>query len=311
MPARARRTVPLLLAAGIAWTGAAGPARAQATPEAPGVPHQATHHPAVPAATARDGSHAAPPAASRAGTPSFLGSRTASPSRTAEPPSPTHTAGSASPTRIAPPSSPTRVAAPSATGPRHHPAARAGAAGHHPGAPVPARPARRAAAAPVPAVAAPAVAPPAPKPAVPETGTNSNLPIPRFASLRSDDVNMRAGPGTRYPIEWVYKRRDLPVEITREFDIWRLVRDADGVQGWVNQATLGARRTVVVVGAEHELRAGAGADTAAVARLQPGVIVRVRGCAAGSDWCDVQVGEYRGFMQRNDVWGLLPNETIQ
>ena len=72
----------------------------------------------------------------------------------------------------------------------------------------------------------------------------TGLPLPRFASLRTDDVNFRAGPGTRYPIDWVYKRRDLPVEIEREFDVWRLVRDPDNNRGWVHAATLASRRTL-------------------------------------------------------------------
>ncbi|MCH4092105.1 SH3 domain-containing protein [Acetobacter sp.] len=72
----------------------------------------------------------------------------------------------------------------------------------------------------------------------PTKGSNTGLPLPRFAALRADDVNMRAGPGQRYPIQWVYHRRGLPVQIEREFDVWRLVEDSDGVKGWVHQATL-------------------------------------------------------------------------
>ncbi len=77
-------------------------------------------------------------------------------------------------------------------------------------------------------------------------GTNTGLPLPRFASLRADKVNMRAGPGERYPIQWVYHRRGLPVQIEREFDVWRLVEDSDGVKGWVHQATLAGARDFVV-----------------------------------------------------------------
>lgn len=86
------------------------------------------------------------------------------------------------------------------------------------------------------------------QPAVPDApkGTNTGLPLPRFASLRADKVNMRAGPGERYPIQWVYHRRGLPVQIEREFDVWRLVEDADGVKGWVHQATLAGARDFVV-----------------------------------------------------------------
>jgi SH3-like domain-containing protein len=88
----------------------------------------------------------------------------------------------------------------------------------------------------------PAGAPPADK------GTVTGLPLPRFAALRADEVNMRSGPGQRYPIAWVYHRRDLPVKIEREFDVWRLVEDSDGQKGWVHQATLVGARTFVVPG---------------------------------------------------------------
>ncbi len=77
------------------------------------------------------------------------------------------------------------------------------------------------------------------------------MPLPRFASLKTDEVNLRTGPGLRYPIDWVYKRRDLPVQIEREFEVWRLVADQDGVKGWVHQATLAGRRTFVVTGGEQ------------------------------------------------------------
>lgn len=162
---------------------------------------------------------------------------------------------------------------------------------------------------------APAVAPvPVPepeKPAAPTKGSNSGLPLPRFAALRSDEVYLRTGPGPRYPIDWVYKRRDLPLEIEREFDIWRLVRDPEGVRGWVNTQTLSPRRTAVVTGAERVLHRDPRDDALPVARLKPGVILRLRTCDAGSDWCQAGVGDYRGWIKRGDVWGTYPGEAIQ
>ena len=62
----------------------------------------------------------------------------------------------------------------------------------------------------------------------PAAARDDALPLPRFVSLKSAEVNLRTGPGTRYPIEWVYKRRALPVEIIAEFDNWRRVRDWEG-----------------------------------------------------------------------------------
>jgi SH3-like domain-containing protein len=167
--------------------------------------------------------------------------------------------------------------------------------------------------------AVPAVVPPPPPPAPveppkpPETDTSkgaSGLPVPRFVALRSDEVNLRAGPGTRYPIDWVYKRRELPVEILREFEVWRLVQDSDGVKGWVHQATLTGRRSFIVTGGDATLRRDAQDSAAPVAILKPGVIGHIRSCAANSDWCQMQAGDYRGYLKRGQFWGSLPGEAF-
>jgi SH3-like domain-containing protein len=157
----------------------------------------------------------------------------------------------------------------------------------------------------------PATAVPTPKPAVdPTKGVVTGMPLPRWASLRSDEVNLRSGPGTRYPIEWVYHRRDLPVQIEREFEVWRLIEDQDGVKGWVHQATLTGRRSFVVKGGERTLHRAAAADAAPVARLQPGVLGHIRSCDAKGAWCEVQVGEYRGYLKRDDLYGIYPDEAV-
>ena len=164
--------------------------------------------------------------------------------------------------------------------------------------------------------------PPPPVPA--DKGSNTGLKLPRFASLRADEVNMRSGPGERYPILWLYKRRNLPVEIEREFDVWRLVEDADGVKGWVHQATLvGTRTFEVTPTAEVTGDVGSGKrgpgtlllddpreDGGVVAVLRPGVIGRLRDCPAGSAWCRVVVRNYGGWLQRSAIFGVLPGEVI-
>jgi SH3-like domain-containing protein len=186
----------------------------------------------------------------------------------------------------------------------------------------PAKPPRKPSAKPPakPPPAGPAIVPPAPLPVPVEPpkraetdtakGSASGLPVPRFVALRSDEVNLRAGPGTRYPIDWVYKRRDLPVEILREFEVWRLVQDSDGIKGWVHQATLTGRRSFIVTGGDATLRRDAQDSASAVAVLKPGVIGHIRSCAANSDWCQIQVGDYRGYLKRSQFWGTLPAEAV-
>ena len=162
---------------------------------------------------------------------------------------------------------------------------------------------------PPPVMPPPVAPPPGAKP--PEDGKPADAPkLPRFQSLRSNDVNLRAGPGTRYRIDWVYKRADLPVEVQREFEHWRLVRDADGIQGWVNQATLTARRNFIVKGADAKLMDDPKDTAAPVAVLRPGVIGRIKSCRKDSTWCHVQVAGHGGYLRRAQFWGTLPDEEI-
>lgn len=158
----------------------------------------------------------------------------------------------------------------------------------------------------------PPPAPPATKPPPqPDVGTITGLKLPRFVSLRSDEVNMRVGPGTRFPIEWQYHRRNLPVEILRELDVWRLVEDEDGIKGWVHQATLiGHRSFVVKKGPDAVMRRAPEDAAEPVAKLRPDVVGRIRSCASGAAWCQVQVEDYRGYLRRDQFWGTFPGEAV-
>ncbi|MGD9512040.1 MAG: SH3 domain-containing protein [Geminicoccaceae bacterium] len=130
----------------------------------------------------------------------------------------------------------------------------------------------------------------------------SGLPLPRFASLASAEVNVRTGPTTDHPIRWLYMRRGLPVEIVEESDVWRRIVDPDGETGWVHSSLLSVQRTVIVTGSGiQDLRRSAASDGRVVARLEPGVVARLDECDGG--WCRVEVGDERGWLPRETIWG--------
>lgn len=149
----------------------------------------------------------------------------------------------------------------------------------------------------------------------------SGLPLPRFVSLKSDRVQVRQGPGTDHKILWVFNRVGLPVEVIEEYENWRQIRDQDGSVGWVAHALLSARRTCVIMAwATGEARTSKAAkpvplrdedSTSArqVALLEPGVICGIRRC--DGHWCQISVGDYRGYVEQNKLWGVYPGETVR
>ena len=143
--------------------------------------------------------------------------------------------------------------------------------------------------------------------------TTSGLPVPRYVSLKSDHVNVRAGPTKDNDVAWVYTRTGLPVEITAEFENWRRVRDSEGSEGWVYHSLLSGRRTAVIsMKTKDELaplydRADqAGTVTA---RLQAGVVAQVKKCAAG--WCHVVGNGFDGWIQQQRLWGVYADEKVE
>lgn len=136
----------------------------------------------------------------------------------------------------------------------------------------------------------------------------SGLPVPRFAAMRSDDINVRSGPGTRYPIEWVFQRKYMPVEVIAEFDTWRKIRDWQGTTGWVHQSMLVGKRMVVVSARDAVLLRTPETDAQPVARVQASVVGEVLSCKG--PWCRIRFDGQSGWMARNSIWGVFPDETI-
>lgn len=137
--------------------------------------------------------------------------------------------------------------------------------------------------------------------------------MPRFASLKSDEVRFRRGPSVNAPIDWVYRRRHLPVEIFEESRDWRHVRDASGTEGWVHQSLLSRRRRAMVVGDRPQnLHADSEAGSRIRARLRPGVIGDVTRC--NDAFCRLRVedadgGGYVGWVPRPALWGVYQWES--
>lgn len=139
----------------------------------------------------------------------------------------------------------------------------------------------------------------------------TGLPLPRFVSLDADEVNLRTGPGFQYPVEWVYHRATLPMEIVAEYRNWRKVRDWQGAEGWVHKRMLSGRRSVITTGGVQALRAEPEARSPELALIEPGVIARLQSCPESRGYCRVRVSGLEGWLDRDAFWGAYPDEIIR
>jgi len=139
-----------------------------------------------------------------------------------------------------------------------------------------------------------------------DRGSITNLPLPRFVSLGADEGNVRRGPSLTNKIDWVFTRRNMPLEITAEYGHWRRVRDKDGAGGWVHYSLLSGVRTVIVDQDLLPLYAKADETTQIKAYVELGVVARLGSC--GPDWCQINAKGQKGWAKKTALWGVEPDE---
>jgi len=139
-----------------------------------------------------------------------------------------------------------------------------------------------------------------------DRGSVTNLPIPRYVSIKTDKVNVRRGPSLTHRIDWVFQRKGMPLEVTSEHGHWRRVRDRDGAGGWVHYSLLSGVRTVIAESDMLDLHLGPDDATPITARLELGVIARLGAC--DPVWCRLTAGGYRGWARKQRLWGVEPKE---
>ncbi len=139
-----------------------------------------------------------------------------------------------------------------------------------------------------------------------ERGKVTNLPLPRFVSLKAEEGNVRRGPSLSHRIDWVFKHRNMPLRVIGEHGHWRRVQDRDGQGGWVHYSLLSGARHVIVERDLTPLRTKPGAQAEVNAYAEMGVVARLGSCEL--DWCKITASGKRGWVAKSAIWGVQPEE---
>lgn len=140
----------------------------------------------------------------------------------------------------------------------------------------------------------------------PGRGPVTNLPLPRFVSLKSAETNVRRGPSLTHRIDWIYKRADLPVQIIAEYENWRRIVDRDGLGGWVHYTLLSGERTVLIDQDQTPVRSRPEAAAPEIAVFEQGVVALLGACEI--NWCRIEAGGYKGWALKTALWGVDAGE---
>lgn len=143
----------------------------------------------------------------------------------------------------------------------------------------------------------------------PQTAKAADLP--RFVSTKSNEVNLRTGPDTKYPIEWVYKKSGLPLEVVQELGNWRKVKDWDGTTGWIIKSGLSSKRRSFRALGKAPLRRGESEDSVVFAEIGAGAVGKILQCPVTNlSTCRVEIQGYQGWVDKGDIWGVYAQESV-
>ncbi len=147
--------------------------------------------------------------------------------------------------------------------------------------------------------------------ALPDEG-ESGLTLPRFASLRSNHINARSGPGARYPIEWVYMQKNAPVQIIAEFELWRKIKDWQGSESWMHKSMLTGKRTVkVITPGENNIYDKADYQSKIIAKVEDEVVGEIIKCPSEGSFCLIKFESIEGWVPKNNLFGVFADENIE
>ena len=139
-------------------------------------------------------------------------------------------------------------------------------------------------------------------------GPVTNLQLPRFVSLKSNDVNLRIVPSVNYPIELKYTQNNLPVEIIDEFDVWRKIKDSENNIGWLHKSLIKGDRFVLTVDKKNVTKIIYNRPNGnQIGMVEKNNILSLESCL--KNWCLVSHQKIRGWLSKEFVWGVYESEV--
>lgn len=137
-------------------------------------------------------------------------------------------------------------------------------------------------------------------------GPVTNLPMPRFVSMKAAEGNVRRGPSLTHRVDWVFKHENMPLEVVAEYGHWRRVQDAEGQGGWMHYSLLSGARYVTVREEKIRLYLTPNDAAATQAYAERGALLRLGSCVEA--FCELSAQGVSGWAKKSELWGVAPKE---
>ena len=126
----------------------------------------------------------------------------------------------------------------------------------------------------------------------------------KFLSLKKNKVNVRYGPSFDFPVKYIYKKINLPIKQIDKKENFRRIIDFKKNSGWIHISQLKKINSAITV-KDKVLFKKPSIFSKPVANIKKGRLLVVQKCE--KDWCKVKTGDLKGWIDKNNLWGVTNN----
>ncbi len=122
-----------------------------------------------------------------------------------------------------------------------------------------------------------------------------------FLSLKKNKVNVRYGPGFKYPVKYIYKKIDLPIKQIDKKENFRRIIDLKNNSGWIHVSQL--KKVNSIIPREDKILFNKPSNfSKPLAKIEKGRVLLIQNC--NENWCKIKTGSFKGWIKIENTWGL-------
>ena len=134
-------------------------------------------------------------------------------------------------------------------------------------------------------------------------GSETGYKLPRYVSLKSNEVNLRIGSSKNFPIKLKYTKKNFPVEIIEEYQQWRKINDFEGNMGWIHESLLQGDRYALVNSKNKMLFIYNKPNGKLIGEIGNHNIVKLKTCL--EKWCLINFELGKGWVNKKKIMGCI------
>ena len=120
--------------------------------------------------------------------------------------------------------------------------------------------------------------------------------------LKNDKVNVRYGPSFDYPIKYIYKKIQLPVQLIDKKENFRRIIDHKKNSGWIHISQLRKSKSLITTSTKILFKKPT-KYSRPLAKLDSGRLLLIKKCE--KNWCYVYTDKFSGWINKENVWGNI------